>query len=106
MARRDPDAMVRSFALGAVEMHLHNTRIAVLLAELSSARESDAWSLIQVVLDSATPLLLTYEDDPLWLGRALSAKPPALLLYAQQRVDEEIKELARKSDDVFAPYYR
>lgn len=106
LALRDADTMVRAFALGAVEMHQHNTRVAALLSELEGARGSDAWGLIQAVLDSANPLLLTFRDDPLWLGRALSGKPPAMILYAQQRIDDEIKEWSRKRDDVFDAYYR
>lgn len=106
MALREPDAMVRAFALDGVRMHQHNKRVGELLTELTGARGSYSWSLLQAVLDSATPLLLTFQDDPLWLGGALSGKPRAMLLYAQKRVDEQIKEMSRKSEDAFDSYYR
>ncbi|HEV7238745.1 MAG TPA: hypothetical protein VGQ36_05855 [Thermoanaerobaculia bacterium] len=106
LALREPDAMVRAFALGGLRMHLHNRRVTELLGELRGASGSYAWGLLQAVLDSATPLLLTFRDDSLWLGGALSGKPRAMILYAQQRVDEQIKEMSRKSEDAFDPYYR
>jgi hypothetical protein len=106
LALREPDAMVKAFALGGVWMHLHNRRVAELLGELRTASGSYAWGLLQSVLDSATPLLLTVRDDSLWLGGALSGKPRAMILYAQERVDEEIKAMSGKSDDAFDAFYR
>jgi hypothetical protein len=106
LALREPEPMVRAFALGGVQMHQHNERIAALLAELATASGRYAWRLLQVVLDSAYPLLLPYRDDPLWLGHAMSGKPRSMMLYAQRRLDDQIKEMPRKNEDVFDEYYR
>jgi hypothetical protein len=102
----DCDGMVRAFALDAVQMHRHHKRVAELLVELRKASGDRAWALLEMILDSGSPLLLTNPHDVLWLDGALEGKLPAMRLYANRRLNEYFESEKREKDDVFEKFYR
>lgn len=106
LALREADSMVRAFALAAVLMHEHHRRVAELLAEFAKTTGSYSWALLQAILDTGNPLLLTHSDDLLWLRAALASRSRGMIRYASERLKKALEDLARNTDDAFEPHYR
>jgi hypothetical protein len=102
----DVDPMVRRFAQTAVWFQAHHRRVKQLLEDLNTARGAEAWALLEVLIKSGAPLLITRRVDPLWLGRALTDQPRAMIVYAESKTAALLKKINERDEDVLKRFTR
>ena len=76
LADHDSAAEVRHAALIALERHRQEASIRKLFAAFPAATAERRWTLIVAIVEGADPFLLSDPEDPLWLGKILSAGVP------------------------------
>ncbi|MBV8518793.1 MAG: hypothetical protein JO197_15465 [Acidobacteria bacterium] len=102
----DVDPMVRRFAQSAVWFQVHHRRVKQLLDDLATSRGTEAWALLEVLINSGAPLLLTRRGDPLWLGRALTDQPRAMIAYAERKTAAQLKKINERDEDALKQFSR
>jgi hypothetical protein len=102
----DVDPMVRRFAQSAVWFQVHHRRVKQLLDDLTTSRGTEAWALLEVLINSGAPLLLTRRGDSLWLGRALTDQPRAMIAYAERKTAAQLKKIKERDEDALKQFNR
>lgn len=82
----DSDGKVRDAALAALQRRRDLRNSKRLLTEIASEPELTQWSMLQALIASTPPQLLTDRRDELWLGHALNDMPPRFVRFAQDRL--------------------
>lgn len=106
LSMEDVDPMVRRFAQSAVWFQLHHRRVKQLLDDLATSRGTEAWAVLEVLINSGAALLLTRRGDPLWLGRALTDQPRAMIEYAEGKTAAQLKKINERDEDVLKQFSR
>ncbi len=101
-ALNDPDAEVRKTAIEALKRYRQRQGTRKLIDILKSAKGCQRWSILEAILQQEDPYLLTNEKDPLCLFKVLENMPFRFSIYAQEKIDERIKEIKKKAEEIDA----
>lgn len=98
VARHDSDRRVRREAEhGLARIEANNFGLDLLQA-IEQATGSRVWSYLDGLVKMCDPWLLTSENDPLWIGRALSTKSTALHIYVDRLLEKAQKHVEKKAE--------
>ncbi len=98
IAINDDSAKVRSAAHTALRRQIRESQTLVLLNSFKNSSGSRTWSLLDAILDSADPILLRTQRDPVYLRDYMPADKQYCWLWIRDRLKKRVEELEKEAE--------
>lgn len=98
LATDDRSDTVRTIARDALRRRRDHHEVRKLFDSFTSAHTTQRWNILEAIIELGDPILLSSQEDSLWLGQILQETDTALTNYAEQRLKEREKELRNEAE--------